>query len=112
MTNAENLLLSLELIALNGGGTVNNCTFCIVRNEFDDTYMIGRSFLARSDRFATVHAVFVFRCNDGCGYSHPPSWFYRGSSILLADEPDTCRYVLQMESHIACDDDFKELYDL
>lgn len=34
------------------------------------------------------------------------------TKVLLADEPDTCRYVLQMESHIACDDDFKKLHDL
>ena len=34
------------------------------------------------------------------------------TKVLLADEPDTCRYVLQMESHIACDDTFKELHEL
>jgi protein kinase C substrate 80K-H len=27
--------------------------------------------------------------------------------ILSADEPDTCRYVFTMESHIACDEDYK-----
>jgi hypothetical protein len=30
------------------------------------------------------------------------------NKVLTADEPDTCRYVLEMESHIACDDKFKE----
>jgi len=30
------------------------------------------------------------------------------NKILSADEPDTCRYVLQMESYIACDDDYKK----
>lgn len=30
------------------------------------------------------------------------------TKIFSADEPDTCRYVLQMESHIACDEAFKE----
>ena len=34
------------------------------------------------------------------------------TKVLSADEPDTCRYVLQMESHIACDDTFKNLHDL
>lgn len=34
------------------------------------------------------------------------------TKVLLADEPDTCRYVLHMESHIACDDAFKKLHDL
>lgn len=29
------------------------------------------------------------------------------TKVLSADEPDTCRYVLQMESHIACDDAYK-----
>lgn len=30
------------------------------------------------------------------------------NKVLSADEPDTCRYVLEMESYIACDDKFKE----
>ena len=30
----------------------------------------------------------------------------------LADEPDTCRYVLDMESHIACDDAYRIANDL
>lgn len=34
------------------------------------------------------------------------------TKILSADEPDTCRYVLEMESYIACDDDFKQRHDL
>ncbi|CAB9497824.1 Glucosidase 2 subunit beta [Seminavis robusta] len=34
------------------------------------------------------------------------------TKVLSADEPDTCRYVLQMESHIACDDAFKQLHEL
>jgi Glucosidase II beta subunit-like protein len=29
------------------------------------------------------------------------------NKVLSADEPDTCRYVLQMESYIACDEDYK-----
>mmetsp|Transcript_25940 Transcript_25940/g.37620 ORF Transcript_25940/g.37620 Transcript_25940/m.37620 type:complete len:444 (+) Transcript_25940:2-1333(+) len=36
----------------------------------------------------------------------------RKTKILTADEPDTCRYVLAMESHIACDDRFKLQNDL
>lgn len=34
------------------------------------------------------------------------------TKVLSADEPDTCRYVLKMESHIACDDSFRQLHDL
>jgi hypothetical protein len=34
------------------------------------------------------------------------------NKVLSAEEPDTCRYVLQMESHIACDDKFKEKFGL
>ena len=34
------------------------------------------------------------------------------TKVLSADEPDTCRYVLQMESHIACDDAFRDLHEL
>lgn len=30
------------------------------------------------------------------------------TKVLSADEPDTCRYVLDMESPIACDDEFRE----
>jgi protein kinase C substrate 80K-H len=30
------------------------------------------------------------------------------NKVLSADEPDTCRYVLQMESYIACDDEYKQ----
>lgn len=30
------------------------------------------------------------------------------NKVLSADEPDTCRYVLQMESYIACDEDYKQ----
>jgi hypothetical protein len=29
------------------------------------------------------------------------------NKVISADEPDTCRYVFEMESYIACDDDFK-----
>lgn len=32
------------------------------------------------------------------------------TKVLSADEPDTCRYVLQMESYIACDDAYKEKF--
>lgn len=34
------------------------------------------------------------------------------TKVLSADEPDTCRYVMQMESHIACDEDFQRLHEL
>jgi len=34
------------------------------------------------------------------------------TKVLSADEPDTCRYVMQMESHIACDEAFQKLHDL
>jgi len=30
------------------------------------------------------------------------------TKLLTADEPSTCEYVFTMESHIACDDDFKQ----
>lgn len=30
------------------------------------------------------------------------------NKVLTADEPDTCRYVLQMESYIPCDDEYKQ----
>ncbi len=30
------------------------------------------------------------------------------NKVLSADEPDTCRYVLQMESYIACDEEYKQ----
>ena len=33
------------------------------------------------------------------------------TKVLSADEPDTCRYVLQMESHIACDDTFRKIHE-
>ena len=29
------------------------------------------------------------------------------TKLISADEPDTCRYVFKMESHIACDDIYK-----
>jgi len=29
------------------------------------------------------------------------------TKLISADEPDTCRYVFEMESHIGCDDDYK-----
>jgi hypothetical protein len=32
------------------------------------------------------------------------------TKVLSADEPETCKYVLQMESHIACDDAYKEKF--
>jgi protein kinase C substrate 80K-H len=32
------------------------------------------------------------------------------TKVISADEPETCRYVLQMESHIACDDAYKEKF--
>jgi protein kinase C substrate 80K-H len=32
------------------------------------------------------------------------------TQLLSAEEPDTCRYVLQMESYIACDDEFYQKY--
>lgn len=32
--------------------------------------------------------------------------------VLSADEPDTCRYVLQMESPLACDDEFRSRHGL
>lgn len=34
------------------------------------------------------------------------------TKVLSADEPDTCRYLLTMESHIACDDAFRKHNDL
>jgi Glucosidase II beta subunit-like protein len=34
------------------------------------------------------------------------------SRILSADEPDTCRYVLQMESPLACDEEFRTRHGL
>uniref|UniRef100_A0A7S2UHB7 MRH domain-containing protein n=1 Tax=Attheya septentrionalis TaxID=420275 RepID=A0A7S2UHB7_9STRA len=34
------------------------------------------------------------------------------TKVLTADEPDTCRYVLTMESHMACDDQFGKQYGL
>lgn len=34
------------------------------------------------------------------------------TKVLSADEPDTCRYVMQMESHIACDEAFQKLHEL
>ena len=34
------------------------------------------------------------------------------TKVLSADEPDTCRYVLQMESHIACDESFRQIHEL
>jgi protein kinase C substrate 80K-H len=34
------------------------------------------------------------------------------NKILSAEEPDTCRYVLEMESYIACDDDHKQRHGL
>ena len=34
------------------------------------------------------------------------------TKVLSADEPDTCRYVLAMESPVACDDDFRVRHGL
>jgi len=34
------------------------------------------------------------------------------NKVLSAEEPDTCRYVLEMESYIACDDDYKQRHGL
>lgn len=34
------------------------------------------------------------------------------NKVLSADEPDTCRYVLEMESYIACDEDFRKRLEL
>jgi protein kinase C substrate 80K-H len=34
------------------------------------------------------------------------------NKVLTAEEPDTCRYVLEMESYIACDDDYKQRHGL
>jgi protein kinase C substrate 80K-H len=34
------------------------------------------------------------------------------NKVLSADEPDTCRYELEMESPIACDDDFRVRHGL
>jgi hypothetical protein len=34
------------------------------------------------------------------------------TKLLTADEPSTCEYVFTMESHIACDDDFKQEHGL
>jgi protein kinase C substrate 80K-H len=46
-------------------------------------------------RSATVHVT--------CG---------AGNKVLSAEEPDTCRYVLEMESYIACDDSYKQRHGL
>jgi len=34
------------------------------------------------------------------------------TKLLSAEEPDTCRYVVKMQSHIACDETFKTLHGL
>lgn len=34
------------------------------------------------------------------------------NKVFSAEEPDTCRYVLEMESYIACDDDYKQRHGL
>ena len=34
------------------------------------------------------------------------------NKVLRAEEPDTCRYVLEMESYIACDEDYKQRHGL
>jgi Glucosidase II beta subunit-like protein/Glucosidase II beta subunit-like len=34
------------------------------------------------------------------------------TKLISADEPDTCRYVMQMESHIACDDAYRIAHGL
>ena len=34
------------------------------------------------------------------------------TKLLTADEPDTCRYVFTMESHIACDEAYKQTHGL
>lgn len=47
------------------------------------------------DRSATVHMK--------CGSKH---------KLISADEPDTCRYVFEMESYIACDESYKRLMGL
>jgi Glucosidase II beta subunit-like protein len=46
-------------------------------------------------RSATVHVT--------CGKEH---------KVLTAEEPDTCRYVFEMESPIACDDEYRKLHEL
>lgn len=38
-----------------------------------------------------------------CGVDH---------KIISSDEPETCRYVFEMESYLACDDDYKRLMGL
>jgi protein kinase C substrate 80K-H len=35
-----------------------------------------------------------------------------GTNLLSAEEPETCTYVLTMESHIACDEAFAEQHGL
>ena len=47
------------------------------------------------ERSATVHVT--------CGAEN---------KVLSAEEPDTCRYVLEMESYVACDDEYKERHGL
>jgi protein kinase C substrate 80K-H len=47
------------------------------------------------ERSATVHVT--------CGAEE---------KVLSAEEPDTCRYVLEMTSHIACDDNYKQRHGL
>lgn len=34
------------------------------------------------------------------------------TKLISADEPDTCRYVMEMESHIACDDAYRTAHGL
>ena len=34
------------------------------------------------------------------------------NKVISAEEPDTCRYVLEMESYIACDEEYRRRHDL
>ena len=78
----------------NGGTVLGKFT----RMEYDDEtgertlyWENGQKCWNGPHRSATVHLT--------CGAEN---------KVLSADEPDTCCYVLRMESHIACDEHFKQ----
>lgn len=97
-----------------GKYTYEVCVFGQAKQKDDSGGSTGLGSFTRMDRNEeTGQRILLWENGQKCwnGPSRSATVYLTcgpDNKVLSADEPDTCRYVLQMESYIACDDDYKK----